>query len=129
MNKKEMFIKLIEDLLSANELTEGTSEHVDLSEHQEALAYYEAFKNTTETKEKPQFTDNGKLILTTMQKHSEERSNMFSAKQIAEYAFISSRSVSGAVRKLVTDGFVEKMGQDPIIYSLTSSGKEVVFSE
>ena len=49
---------------------------------------------------------------------------MFSAKQIAEYAFISSRQVSGAIRKLVTDGYCEKAGQDPIIYSLTDLGRE-----
>jgi DNA-binding MarR family transcriptional regulator len=50
---------------------------------------------------------------------------MFSAKQIAEYAFITSRQVSGAIRKLVTDGYCEKVGQDPIIYSLTDLGKQI----
>ena len=33
-------------------------------------------------------------------------------------------SISGAMRKLVSDGFVEKAGKDPIIYSLTEKGKE-----
>ena len=28
------------------------------------------------------------------------------------------------MRKLVSDGFVEKAGKDPIIYSLTEKGKE-----
>ena len=45
------------------------------------------------------------------------------ARDIAEGLFISSRAVSGAMRKLVSDGFVEKVGQDPTIYSLTNNGK------
>jgi Mn-dependent DtxR family transcriptional regulator len=60
-----------------------------------------------------------------MKGQSDKLNNMFKAKDIAEGIFVSSRSVSGAIRKLVTDGFVEKTGQDPIIYSLTTAGKEV----
>ena len=29
------------------------------------------------------------------------------------------------MRKLVTDGFVEKIGQDPVMYSLTEKGKNI----
>jgi Mn-dependent DtxR family transcriptional regulator len=47
------------------------------------------------------------------------------AKAIAEAMFISSRSVSGAMRKLVTDGFVEKIGEDPIIYCITEKGRNI----
>ena len=39
--------------------------------------------------------------------------------------FISSRTVSGSIRKLVNDGFVEKVGQDPVIYSITEQGKNI----
>jgi DNA-binding HxlR family transcriptional regulator len=38
---------------------------------------------------------------------------------------ISSRSVSGSIRKLVTDGFVEKVSTDPVLYALTDKGNEV----
>ena len=38
---------------------------------------------------------------------------------------MSSRTVSGAMRKLVTDGFVEKIGQDPVMYTLTEQGKNI----
>ena len=38
---------------------------------------------------------------------------------------IYSRTVSGAIRKLVTDGFVEKVSQDPVIYSITEQGKNI----
>ena len=50
---------------------------------------------------------------------------MWKARDIAEGLFISSRAVSGAMRKLVTDGFVEKVGQDPVIYSITEKGKNI----
>ena len=108
-------------------LEKGTVEGtLSTSQLDEAIAYFNAFKSTQDKKaDKPQFTDNGKLILKAMIENNEERANMFSAKQIAEYAFITSRQVSGAIRKLVADGYCEKVGQDPIIYSLTDLGKQI----
>ena len=103
MNKKELFVMMVEAFLEKGTV-EGTLSTSQLDE---------------------QFTDNGKLILKAMIENNEERANMFSAKQIAEYAFITSRQVSGAIRKLVTDGYCEKVGQDPIIYSLTDLGKQI----
>jgi predicted transcriptional regulator len=50
---------------------------------------------------------------------------MLRAKDIAEGLFINSRAVSGAMRKLVTDGFVEKLGENPVIYSITEKGKNI----
>ena len=63
-----------------------------------------------------------KLIMKYLQELP-EGAPMMKAKEIAEGMFISSRAVSGAMRKLVTDGFVEKVGQDPVMYSLTEKGK------
>ena len=122
MNKKDLFVMMVEAFLE-----KGTVEGVlSTSQIDEAIAYFNAFKSTQDKKaDKPQFTDNGKLILKAMIENNEERANMFSAKQIAEYAFITSRQVSGAIRKLVTDGYCEKVGQDPIIYSLTDLGKQI----
>lgn len=122
MNKKELFVMMVEAFLEKGTV-EGT---LSTSQLDEAIAYFNAFKSTQDKKaDKPQFTDNGKLILKAMIENNEERANMFSAKQIAEYAFITSRQVSGAIRKLVTDGYCEKVGQDPIIYSLTELGKQI----
>lgn len=122
MNKKDLFVMMVEAFLE-----KGTVEGIlSTSQLDEAIAYFNAFKSTQDKKaDKPQFTDNGKLILKAMIENNEERANMFSAKQIAEYAFITSRQVSGAIRKLVTDGYCEKVGQDPIIYSLTDLGKQI----
>ena len=75
---------------------------------------------STDVIEKEEITESGKTILEHMQK-SEMKT--FKAKDIAEDLFISSRAVSGSLRKLVNDGFAEKIGQNPVIYTLTEKGK------
>ena len=112
MTKKDEFIKYVEDLIDGN--------HYEMSEN--VRLYWEAFKGKTE-EDKPLFTDNGKLILQYLKDN--QSTPMWKAKDIAEGMFISSRTVSGAMRKLVSDGYVEKVGQDPVIYSLTEKGKTV----
>lgn len=92
----------------------------------EVKAYLEALKQTDG--DKPLFTDNGKLVLQGMQKLNAEGTTMAKAKDIGDELFISSRTVSGALRKLVTDGFVEKIGQNPTIYCLTEKGKSYQFN-
>lgn len=120
MSKKDSFIKMIQDLVDL-----ATEEGQELDA--DGLVYFEALK-TSKTADKPAFTDNGKLIILHMKEKADEVNNLFKAKDIAEGIFVSSRSVSGAIRKLVTDGYAEKVGQDPIIYSLTTLGKEVEIS-
>lgn len=115
MTKKDEFVKYVEALIDA------TSEFpVEMSE--DARIYWEAFKGKVE-EDKPLFTDNGKLILKHLQDNQD--TPMWKARDIAEGLFISSRAVSGAMRKLVTDGYVEKVGQDPVIYTLTENGKNI----
>lgn len=111
MSKKQDFISEVNSMIDTLGY-EWQSEN--------AKAYWEAFIAVKE-EEKPEFTDNGKLILKYMQEHSEVSN--FKAKDIGEGLFVSSRTVSGAIRKLVTDGYVEKIGQDPVIYTLTEKGK------
>ena len=112
MTKKDEFIKYVEDLIDGN--------HYEMNEN--VRLYWEAFKGKVE-EDKPLFTDNGKLILQYLQDN--QSTPMWKAKDIAEGMFVSSRTVSGAMRKLVSDGYVEKVGQDPVIYSLTEKGKTV----
>ena len=112
MTKKDEFIKYVEDLIDGN--------YYEMSEN--VRLYWEAFKGKVE-EDKPLFTDNGKLILKYLQDN--QNTPMWKAKDIAEGMFVSSRTVSGAMRKLVSDGYVEKVGQDPVIYSLTEKGKTV----
>lgn len=112
MTKKEEFIEYVEKLMSNStiEMTEGVQ------------LYWDAFKGTSD-EEKPMFTENGKIILQYLKDN--QSIPMWKSKDIAEGLFISSRAVSGAMRKLVTDGFVEKVGQDPVIYALTEQGKNI----
>ena len=77
-------------------------------------------------KEKPILTDNGKLILKHLQKVNGEN---LKAKDIAEDLFVSSRMVAGAMRKLVSDGFVDKVGTEPSRYSLTAKGKQFIIED
>lgn len=71
---------------------------------------------------KPKFTQNGKLVLKYMQDNKDTYNNLFKAKDIGEGMGISSRTASGAMRKLVTDGWVERIGENPVVYSLTDKG-------
>lgn len=119
MTKKEKFIECVETALF---------QKVDINEiDPDVIAYWEAFKGDAE-KDKPMFTDNGKLILKYMQEHAADMP-MGKAKDIGEGLFISSRVVSGAIQKLVKDGYVEKIGSNPVVYALTDEGKTITFDE
>ena len=89
------------------------------------VAYLNILKEIKD--EKPELTENGKLVLKYMQEHVDIR--CWKAKDLADQMNISSRGASGTLRKLVNDGFCEKLGQDPVIYSLTEKGKTFVIIE
>ena len=112
---REDFIKTIDSIIE-------TQEH---SFTEDALKFYKSFKSITEDV-KPQFTENGKRILVFLQNSDKE---LWKAKELADELQISSRSVSGSCRKLVTDGYVDKVSKDPVIYTLSSKGKEIIFNE
>lgn len=113
MSIKQEFIEFVEKVVQEFnvEMPEGVQK------------YFDAMKSVPE-KEKPMFTDGGKQILKYMKDNHVEGETV-TAKQVAEGMGISSRSVSGALRKLVTDGFMEKAGTDPVVYALTCKGAEV----
>ena len=115
MSKKLKFIEFVED---------GLMSKIDINlVDPDVVSYWEALK-TNSGAEKPMFTDNGKLVIEYL-KGLPEGSPALKSKEIAEALFVSSRSVSGAMRKLVTDGFVEKIGDSPVLYVLTSKGKDI----
>ena len=87
-------------------------------------AYIEAL--TDKKNEKPILTDNGKLVLKYLQN---AEPGIYKAKDIADGLFVSSRNVSGAMRKLVTDQFVEKVGESPVLYTLTEKGKNFIIED
>lgn len=85
--------------------------------------YIDALRNV-DSIEKPAFTENGSKILQFLQSAP---TGMYKARDIAENMGITSKTVSGAMRKLVTDGYVEKVGKDPVVYMITEKGKTVEF--
>lgn len=116
MSKKEQFINEVEKLIEKNPLSE------------DAMTFFEALK-TQKSIDKPRFTENGKKILKYMQDNMNNCNNLFNAKGIGEGLLISSKGAGGALRKLVTDGYVEKIGESPVCYSLTKEGIEEKIEE
>lgn len=125
-SKKENFIKVISEIFEEDCYCENWMSK-DPTAWEDAVDYFNALK-VVEDKDTKKFTDNGKIILKFMQENIESYSNMFKAKDF-EAAGITSRTASGAIRKLVTDGYCDKAGQNPVVYMLTSTGKEVTFEE
>ena len=119
MTNKEQFIQEIEELLADRCKTFGDD---GLSEG--ARAYFETLKAVPE-KEKEPFTENGAKVLIWMQENYQSYNNILKAKEIGDGLFCSSRTVSGALRKLVADKYVSKTAGTPTCYSLTESGMTV----
>ena len=122
MTKREKFIEFVEHMI--NQMNFSASE---LDEHKEALDFYATLKAAEQ--EKPLFTEKGKIILQFMQDNKTTYNNMFKAKEIGEKLDISSRGAAATIRKLITDGYVEKFGNEPVVYSLTTLGENTSFNE
>lgn len=110
MTSKQKFIKVVEEMLK--EYSEPVEEEV--------YEFLEKLKNS-EVKASAPVTKSGIPVLKFLQDNPD---GIFSAKSIGEQIGISSRSVSGTMRKLVSDGLVEKRGANPISYIITEVGKE-----
>lgn len=117
MSKKEVFLKFFDELCAA-------APSVATSMPDDAKFYLDALRQMDVEADKPLFTENGKIVLKYLQEHPETA--MWKARDIAEGLFVSSRTVSGACRKLANDNFIEKLGQNPTIYTLTEKGKTIV---
>lgn len=113
MTKKETFL---------NEVLNLTGDAPEKVFSSDALDYWNSLNSTSD--EKPKFTTIGKTTLRFMQENKDTYNNIFKSKEIGDALGISSRSVSGGMKKLVNDGYVEKMGDTPITYSITSLGLE-----
>lgn len=116
---KNEFVEFIEKLIALNpkEAEELMTENIK--------SYIEILKNGKETS-KSEITKNGVAVLAYLQQAT---GVMFKSRDIAEGMGISSRGVAGTMRKLVSDGFCEKVGQDPSVYVLTEKGKNYKIEE
>jgi DNA-binding MarR family transcriptional regulator len=122
MSKKEKFIKFVQDIIDEKDLEKLDKDSL------EAIEFFNIFK-TEGAVVKKKFTENGKKILQYLQENYEINNNLFKAKDIGAGLGISSKVASGSMRKLVTDNYLEKISENPNIYSLTDLGKNVDLSE
>lgn len=120
MTKKEAFIKIVGEMLDNPVVTQDFEE--DAEAYKKALEYFEDLKADKGTGPKPEITENGAKILKYMQENYQKYNNVFKSKEIGEGLFISSRSVSGSMKKLITEGFVNKIGTDPVAYEISQKG-------
>lgn len=121
MTKNQELIEFIDKLIAAapSVAESGMTDTIK--------TYLGILRNDSNTSEKPLFTDNGKKILKLLQ--DKPQVPMWKSRDIAEDLFIGSKTVSGSMRKLVTDGFVEKIGQNPIFYSITDKGRNITIED
>lgn len=110
---KQEFLNFLEKLMEAN--PDLTNELIT----EDIQSYLDILKEAKN--EKSELTENGKRVLNYLQEHQDI--HLWKAKDLAEQIGISSRGASGAMRKLVNDGFCDKIGESPVIYSLTEKGK------
>ena len=110
---KQEFIDFVNALMEAapDVVAEKMTENVKL--------YFDALVGNSENK--PDLTDNGKVILQHLQTNPDVVT--WKARDIAEGIGIPSRGAAGTLRKMVNDGFVEKLGENPAVYTLTEKGK------
>ena len=114
MTKRQEFVEFVDALIAGS----------DIEVPDNVKAYLDALREDSIKDAKPEFTDNGKAILKYLQ---EVPKGMYKSRDIAEGMFIASKSVAGAMRKLVADGYVEKVGKDPVVYMITEKGINVKF--
>lgn len=124
MTKKETFIQIVQTVIFDSDETFNFSD----KELNDALEFFEDLKNN-KIKNSGAMTENGTKLLRWMQENIDKMNNLFTSKEAAEALFTSGRSIAGTMRKLVTDGYVEKTGKNPIQYSLTEVGKTFNFDK
>lgn len=118
-SKKESFMNEISSIIQNQ-----TGQKMEDILSPDALDFWNGLQMTGDGG-RPRFTSNGKIVLEYMQNNKDPYNNLFKAKDIGEQLGISSRTVSGGMRKLVTDGYVEKLGENPVIYSVTIEGLNI----
>lgn len=114
MNKCEQFLNFFDYLVEQSKISKDVIP-------KEVMEYYNVLKEQqVSQKEKPILTEIGTQVLQYLQTNEVQSAK---ARDIADGMNMSSKKVSGSMRKLVTDGFVEKIGANPVVYALTDKGK------
>jgi predicted transcriptional regulator len=120
MTKKEKFINFIQsEIFEREDIYMGQCG----KDWEDIKNFWSQFLNDKKNSSNSEMTENGSKILKYMQSNEDKYNNLFTSKEIGEGLFMSSRSVSGSMRKIIANGFVEKVGKDPVTYSLTDEGR------
>lgn len=118
MTDKELFLDYV------GRIIEEFDKDITKTAHGEQVRrYWKVLLDGEETDKK--VTENGQKILIFMQENEEAMNNIFTSKEIAEALFVSGRSISGSMRKLFGDGYINKEGNNPVKYSLTDLGRNL----
>lgn len=118
MTDRESFLDYV------GRIIEEFDKDITKTTHEEQVKrYWKALLDGEETGKK--VTENGQKILIFMQENEEAMNNIFTSKEIAEALFVSGRSISGSMRKLFGDGYINKEGNNPVKYSLTDLGRNL----
>lgn len=112
--RKEIFIRTVESLFTKYTFEENIS--------QEALDFFEDYKKC-QSSNKKKFTEKGMNILLAMR----EVNDWITASALGKQMDVSGRSVSGSMRKLVEDGYIEKRAGNPAAYKITEKGMTCEF--
>lgn len=107
--RKNIFIETVDALFK--------SSNTDIYIPMEAIEFFEDYKKGHGGNAK-EITDKGIAVIEAMKNID----GWATAKAIGEVMEVSGRSVSGTMKKLVTDGFVEKQAGNPAAYKLTEKG-------
>lgn len=113
--RKDIFIETVEALFKIMKNYDGGT--IDIFIPDEAIDFFEDYKKGKSGGRK-EITDKGINILNALK----EINDWITAKALGEQLDISGRSVSGTMRKLVEDGFVEKRAGNPAAYKITDKG-------
>ena len=105
--RKNVFIETVENFFNAYPLNVPT----------EALEFFEDYKRGKSSNRK-EITDKGIAIILALRENPE----WITAKALGEIMDVSGRSISGSMKKLVEDGYVEKRAGTPSAYKITEKG-------
>ena len=112
--RKNIFIDTVEALFNANEFNVP----------EEAKTFFEDYKKGKSSNRK-EITEKGIIII----KGLREVDNWITAKSLGERLELGGRSVSGTLRKLVEDGYVDKKAGQPAAYKITEKGMNCALPE
>ena len=107
--RKNVFIETVDALFK--------SANTDIFIPIEAIEFFEDYKKGKSSNRK-EITEKGIAIILTLRENHE----WITAKALGEIMDVSGRSVSGSMKKLVEDGYVDKRAGTPSAYKITEKG-------